>query len=197
MEDHKVLSQNEVNTLYKIFSNLVSVLNKNAIKWCCSGGTLLGAVRHGGLIPWDDDCDITIDRDRVGLLFWLKKYIEIDGFKLVKVGKYIKLKTDKLFIDIFILDDGQFPQRHYDSYNFIDDELYPTSTACFGDIDVNIPNQWKQYLDRTFPNWETQAVIYNHKVKGKQKITLTAEMKLPYLPSPVQESEPAIDIQTD
>tara|TARA_R110002050_G_scaffold295599_1_gene454618 strand:- start:316 stop:888 length:573 start_codon:yes stop_codon:yes gene_type:complete len=189
--EYAVLSQNEVKTYYKIFSNLVSVLNKNAIKWCCSGGTLLGAVRHGGFIPWDDDIDITIDRDRVELLFWLRNYIEIDGFKLVKVGKYIKLKTDKLFIDIFILDDGKFPQRHYDSYNYIDDELYPTSTTHYGDIIVNIPNKCKQYLDRTFTNWETQAVIYNHKVKKKISLNLTDELKLPY---PIEETNPSIDV---
>lgn len=47
-------------TIYKMLYDVDKLLNLNNIPYCINGGTLLGAIRNKGLIPWDDDLDIEI-----------------------------------------------------------------------------------------------------------------------------------------
>lgn len=133
-----VLSENELKKLQDVLLDMYKDLLKTCRKYRLTpflcGGSALGAIRHKGFIPWDDDLDIAMTRKdfrKLCKVFWYElgnKYIlnapnySTDAKarfpKIIKrgtvyqeIGSTEDPKLNGVFIDIFLIDnvpDNQF-----------------------------------------------------------------------------------------
>ena len=74
-ENVTLLSHQEIQEqLYRILCSFDDYCRKHEIRYYLCAGTLLGAVRHQGFIPWDDDIDVIVPRpDYMKLIECTKK----------------------------------------------------------------------------------------------------------------------------
>ena len=79
----------------QILKDVVRVCDNNNIKYMISSGTLLGAVRHGGFIPWDDDIDVDMP------LSDYKKFLKLAQHELGEKYFVQNYKTDKNYSEMW------------------------------------------------------------------------------------------------
>ncbi len=74
-------------TKLQMISTIDEILSRYRIRWYADYGTLLGAVRHRGFVPWDDDLDISLLREDYDRALTV---LEMELPRTYKVGRFGK-----------------------------------------------------------------------------------------------------------
>lgn len=75
----------------EVYMEIAEICNRHGIQYFADWGTLLGAVRHHGFVPWDDDMDIGMLRD--------------DYFRFLKVAKE---ELPESYVVLSVHTDGEY-----------------------------------------------------------------------------------------
>lgn len=114
------------NVLLGILDDIITVCEKYKIPYTLGGGSVLGAVRHQGFIPWDDDIDVNFSRrdyerfipafrKEFGEKYWIHTPEATDNYGLLFArvrlkGTMLRTRDDfwteecGAFVDLFILE---------------------------------------------------------------------------------------------
>lgn len=127
IEIDEQLRQKLQSVIFSIYKDVKEVCDKYDLSLYLCGGSALGAVRHQGFIPWDDDMDVTMTRDEYNQFEKVfekelsdKYVLTAPGYKngsrsrfpkVIKKGTIFREIESKapedecgIFLDIFILD---------------------------------------------------------------------------------------------
>lgn len=155
MEENST-SQQMKDALLETFKFTKQFLAQHNLRYIACGGTVLGAVRHKGFIPWDDDIDIYMPRADYNRLLDMNDQLQPLGYEVISCrdkGYYMPFaKISSLsstiwefqrlpflmgvYVDIFPLDEFEEPDqvitaRQYRSHYFFDKYINAVSSYPF------------------------------------------------------------------
>ena len=80
----KQLSLDEIKQVeLQILIEFRQICDALGLRYYLSGGTLLGAIRHKGFIPWDDDIDLAMPRSDFNKLIEFSRSYQNDTYKFL------------------------------------------------------------------------------------------------------------------
>lgn len=168
--DKKSLTNKELKKIQRLeldaLITIDTICRENNIKYTLIGGSLLGAIRHNGFIPWDDDVDIAMLRED------LEKFKTICGKELPPKYFYQDMNSDPQYLYLFDkirINNTVFKETFLSKYNinhgvFID--IFPVDNVSNNKVEAK-----KQFKNFIFYRHIFMAKYLSIKARrGKKKI---------------------------
>lgn len=80
-------------SMLEVYDQVARVCRKHGLNFYADYGTLIGAVRHGGFIPWDDDFDISMMREDYMTFLKIAEKELPEGYKVLSIYNNHKSHT--------------------------------------------------------------------------------------------------------
>ena len=171
------------NELIEHVKNVIPFLEKWNVRYWAHAGTLLGCVRHGDIIPWDDDIDFGYIDD--GNIQYLIKDLENNNFIFKKSTFCFKIfnKDNKdIFIDMFTFtkENDMLMQtieanKQWSKENYYYDQVFPLKIKKFNNIYLPVPNDSDSFCKKAFSN-NFMDEFYIHKPHSQNYSNIIEEL---------------------
>lgn len=83
MMDIKDIKKEWNATILDILKAFMKICKDNGLTYYCCAGTAIGAVRHHGIIPWDDDIDVIMPRPDYDRLLEIAKTVDFGKYEII------------------------------------------------------------------------------------------------------------------
>ncbi|HLJ31271.1 MAG TPA: adenylyltransferase/cytidyltransferase family protein [Candidatus Babeliales bacterium] len=196
--DDQIMPDEWYHHLYQIMKDVHELFTLHKIEYWIQGGTLLGAIRHKGIMKWDDDLDINIQLDDRELFESIIPLFEELNYEVSPVWFGYKIAHPQVFtfgktrgapcLDLFFTIERN-NKIYYDQHWMIRDnqpiyitkkELYPLKTYTLGELTILGPNNPVPYLNASYErDWPYYAKIWNHFFNVHEERELTENDLIP------------------
>lgn len=193
------LTEKNLLSARKLLFTVTALLDKKGIPYHLEGGTLLGIVRDGELLPWDHDVDLSAPQQYAEKILALRLPLLLRGYKLsvrksktdigpFRKGDYSVIKVKPLlgyYIKWFVRDYQAFVvldlflKAHDATHTYwqaqekimrVENRFYESfENVTYQGKPLKAPNQYRDFLTAKYGNWSIPVKEWNC---GENELTI-------------------------